>query len=488
MRLTNTLTGCKDEFVPSDPQYIKMYACGVTVYDKCHLGHAMQAILYDIFARYLRFKGYKVTYVRNFTDVDDKIIARASQLGVSPLELSDQMIEISRRDMLSLKVKPADFEPRVSEYIPQIIAYIQDLMTKGFAYVGQDGSVYFRVRLKEDYGKLSRQNISELRCGVRKDVETGKEDPVDFALWKVEETPGATWDSPWGRGRPGWHIECSVMASEILGDSFDIHGGGRDLVFPHHENEIAQSEAKSGGTYARYWVHNGLLTVNRQKMSKSLNNFISIEDAVRDYGYELIRFNIYQYHYQSNIDFSAQGFFLGLSRLYSMYRTRQRVIDYMARHDLTPQSANSHPGFHQAFCEAMDDDFNLPRVMVVIQSVLQSQNEIMDKKFSAQNAMELLSLESLLHNILPILEIGLREPQEFFHEIHSRYLALKSLTFAWVTEKIELRMKHRTDKNFAMADQIRDELLALGVSLLDSRDKTSWELSEKALEELILLK
>ncbi|MEZ4742050.1 MAG: cysteine--tRNA ligase [Bdellovibrionota bacterium] len=266
--LKNTLSGKKEKLKTIEPGHVKIYACGVTVYDDCHIGHAMQAIYFDVIRNYLEFAGYKVTYVRNYTDVDDKIIDRAQKLGISPRKLADDVITSSIRDMKALGLHPATYEPKVSEVIPEIIEMIKALIEKNAAYATPSGDVYYRVRSKENYGKLSNRNPDDLRSGTREIVEGDKEDELDFALWKQDTTKDASWQSPWGLGRPGWHIECSAMAKRYLGNSFDIHGGGRDLVFPHHENEIAQSESANGCEYATYWIHSGLLTINKQKMSK----------------------------------------------------------------------------------------------------------------------------------------------------------------------------------------------------------------------------
>ena len=323
IRVTNTLSGKKEKLIPHEEGHIKIYACGVTVYDHCHIGHAMQAIYFDVMRNYLKFAGYKVTYVRNYTDVDDKIINKAKELNMKPLDLSEKIIKSSIKDMEAIGVKEADREPKVSETIPEIISMIEELIKKGFAYPTSEGDVYYRVQKKADYGKLSNRNVSDLRSNTRDLVQGGKEDALDFALWKSDLTEGASWESPWGAGRPGWHIECSAMAKKHLGDTFDIHGGGRDLVFPHHENEIAQSESANSCTYCNYWVHSGLLTINKQKMSKSLGNHILISDFVSKYPGEVLRLAYLQYHYSSNVDFSEAVFNNCLKKLLYFYETLQ---------------------------------------------------------------------------------------------------------------------------------------------------------------------
>ncbi len=490
MKLTNTLSGRKEEVKPLVDGRISMYACGVTVYDKCHLGHAMQAILYDVLARWLRFRGYEVTYVRNFTDVDDKIIARARELELSPLELSSRMIAASRRDMDALRVQPADHEPKVSDYIPDIIEFIENLIQKEYAYVTSSGDVYFRVRCKEDYGKLSGQNPDAMRTGARIDADPDKEDPLDFALWKSEDVEGAAWDSPFGKGRPGWHIECSVMSNCILGERFDIHGGGRDLVFPHHENEIAQSEARHGCGFASTWVHCGLLTIERQKMSKSTGNFITIEDALREYGVELIRWNLYQYHYASNIDFSDAAFRQGLKKLYSFYRTLssvQRLSTAFPEFRAVPLPEYDPESFEKEFIEAMDDDLNLPRAMSTVHGWFQAMNEVLALKGLKQGRriQGLLALKESLMEFLNLLEICQEDPESFFRDIHARWFARQGLKADWVDTLVKERNQARKSRDFARADQIRDELAVRGLRLLDTAEGTSWELSDQALEELV---
>lgn len=492
LRLTNTLSGKKEPFVPLREGHVGLYACGVTVYDVCHLGHAMQAILFDVFVRYLRYRGFQVTYVRNFTDVDDKIIARASELGLSPLALSASMIEASRRDFASLGIKPADFEPRVSEYIEQIINFIQKLIDKDFAYLTPKGDVYFRVRKHNGYGCLSNCNLDDLRSSGRIENDSAKEDPLDFVLWKTETVPGACWPSPFGMGRPGWHIECSVMSSEILGDSFDIHGGGRDLVFPHHENEIAQSEAKSGCQYVKYWLHTGLLTVNRQKMSKSLGNFLSIADAVKRYGAELIRWNVFQVHYTSNIDFSDQGFGQGMKRLYYFYRTMKRADDFLAQYTDDSTVVNPQDGdcqnIRSDFMVAMDDDFNLPRALVAWAGAFQKINEILDAKVAKakKRLSELLAIRDLVRELGDVIGLCQENPADFFDSVHRRFFEKSGLSEEKLLSMLENRAICRSERDFAAADQIRNDLEALGIAVQDTPEGQRYELNDAGLEKIIL--
>lgn len=502
LRLSNTLSGRKELFMPLREGHISLYACGVTVYDVCHLGHAMQAVLFDVFVRYLRYRGFQVTYVRNFTDVDDKIIHRSQELGLSPLELSAKMIVAARQDFASLGVLPADFEPLVSDYIEQIISFIQDLIEKDFAYVTQQGNVYFRVRKYQNYGRLSNCNLDELRSSGRIESDDQKEDPLDFVLWKKETVAGATWPSPFGPGRPGWHIECSAMSSEILGGSFDIHGGGRDLVFPHHENEIAQSEAHSGRPYVNYWLHTGLLTVNRQKMSKSLGNYLSIADAVERYGAELIRWNIFQVHYTSNLDFNEQGFWQGMKRLYYFYRSLKKADDFLMAHsdkldtvELTSPLLDTvlaaYPLLQKVkldFLTAMDDDFNLPRALVAWSSAFQIFNEILSLKGSkaVKRLTELQLTRHLIRELGIIMGLGQTEPAVFFHTVHQRFFQKTACSEAELLLSLQKRAVYRQERNFSCADQIRQDWENLGLSIQDSPTGQIYELNDLGLEKIIL--
>lgn len=486
-RVTNTLTGKKEELRPLEPGHIKMYACGVTVYDKCHLGHAMQAILYDTFVRYMRHRGYQVTYVRNYTDVDDKIINRANELGINPMDLSAQMIEACDRDLLSVGVHPADHQPKVSAYIDKIILYIQQLIEKGAAYATEQGDVYYSVRQKADYGKLSNQKVSQLESGHRVASHSNKQDELDFALWKAEEAQGANWDSPWGKGRPGWHIECSVMATDLLGDEFDIHGGGRDLVFPHHENEIAQSESHSGTCYARYWIHSGLMTINHQKMSKSDGNFLTIEDALLRLDPEVIRYNIFQVHYTSNVDFSQSSFAQAYKKVFYYYKTLQRAQVFLSQSSSESQELVEDFDFAtytESFYSAMDDDFNLPRAMVAFNELFQGLNNLLDLK-GMKNRRKVGSVKQGLEEaqkFSQILGIGNQEPDAFLDKLKKKYFDLSSTSLEKVQGLLEQRRSARENKDYALSDSLREELSELGIQVNDGTQGQSWDLNDKALE------
>ena len=330
MKIYNTLTGKKEEFIPLVPGKAGIYACGVTVYDRCHIGHARSAIVFDVIRRYLKYKGLNVTYVRNFTDIDDKIINRSNQEGIPWDAVAGKYTDEYYRDMDMLGVGRADIEPKATEYIPEMIDIVQGLIGKGYAYES-DGSVYFAVDEFQGYGKLSKRDMEEMMAGARVEVDERKKNPLDFALWKKSKEGEPFWESPWGRGRPGWHIECSAMSVKHLGESFDIHGGGADLLFPHHENEIAQSEAFTGKPFAKYWVHNGFITINKEKMSKSLGNFFTIKEVLETFDPEVVRFFLLSTHYRSPIEFSDEQLREAESSLDRYYTTVVRINDFLEK-------------------------------------------------------------------------------------------------------------------------------------------------------------
>ncbi|MBP6219391.1 MAG: cysteine--tRNA ligase [Oligoflexales bacterium] len=471
----NSLTGNKEPFSPLEKDLVRIYACGVTPYDECHIGHAMQAIFFDVIRNYLECFGYKVIYVRNFTDVDDKIIARAKANGLAPNVLAERMIASSDEDMKALGVRKASHEPKVSENIPEIQAMIHTLLADESAYVSSTGDVYFRVTKKDDYGKLSNRKTSELRSRTRELTGSEeKEDPLDFALWKRDETEGASWDSPWGKGRPGWHIECSAMAKKYLGASFDIHGGGRDLIFPHHENEIAQSEAANHAAYASVWMHSGLLTVEQQKMSKSLGNFITIKAFLRDWHPEVLRFSYLQNHYGSNIDFSLDTFKQCRRRLFYYYETlieldqRARTGAESANKDLSLAADERSLGeFLTAMHSSMRDDFNTAGAWGEINKLFRWLNQ----KLSQKDGLPLSLIEQIQEKIKEISRIFgvLKEvPQSFVEE--QRRKILLELGFSSESE-IETAIKERAlareEKDWAKGDKIRDQLAERGIVLKD---------------------
>ena len=456
LRVYNTLTGNKEEFVPREEGRVSIYVCGVTPYDETHIGHARPSVIWDVIRKYLKSKGYAVTYVQNFTDVDDKIIARAQQLGITTEELSSKYIQEYLDAMEALKVAPADYHPRVSQHISHIITMVEDLIAQGVAYVA-DGDVYFHVPAFEGYGKLSKQQVDELESGVRIDVSENKRNPLDFALWKKSKPNEPSWDSPWGPGRPGWHIECSAMAMHYLGAGFDFHGGGMDLVFPHHENEIAQSEALTGCAFARYWLHNGLITVNDEKMSKSLGNFLTVSDLLAKYPSELIRFYILSTHYRSPLEFNEQ-------KMQEAKRGWRRLQDtYKRLKEQYGQAAPAEPlaWAMEAFTEAMDDDFNTARAVAVCFDVVRYAN----RPDCTEGAEAYAFLKQVAQGILGVIS---EEAQAAVDT---------GLTAEVIDLLLTVREKLREERNWALADLIRDRLTELGIVVEDTKEGPRWKVN-----------
>jgi cysteinyl-tRNA synthetase len=471
IQLTNSLTGRKEPLKTITEGKVTMYACGVTVYDYCHIGHACQAVFFDVIRRYLKHAGYQVRYVRNFTDVDDKIIDRAKQNGTSPQKLADDMVQAELVDMLALGIEAPDVQPRVTQSIPQIINMIKTLIQKNHAYVTKDGDVYFQVRSKADYGKLSNRKLDELQAGTRQIVAGEKQDEADFALWKKDESSEASWDSPWSKGRPGWHIECSAMALDTLGPSIDIHGGGRDLMFPHHENEIAQSECANGVPFASYWLHNGLVTVGHQKMSKSLGNFLLIRDALARFPAEALRLNFLLHHYRSNIDFSEEAFRRCLLRLNYYYATLAKLDEFAT-------SATSHENDPAAdkllldFDDQMSDDFNTASSIAKLNQGLKGLHELFKSpKKIASKARHWAKVIRTIGNVLGLFQSN---PQEFLKSLRIRVISEQGIEESYILQQITARTQARAAKDFAQSDKIRDELAQKGIELMDTKAGTDW--------------
>jgi len=452
-----------------------MYACGITVYDHSHIGHAMQAIFFDVIRRYIQKAGYDVTYVRNYTDVDDKIINRAKERGIPPKQLAEEMIQSCIDDFTALECQPADEEPKVSESIPEIIAMIEDIVKNEAGYATKDGDVYYRVKSKDDYGKLSNRNTDDLRSGEREIVLGDKEDHLDFALWKADTTEGASWDSPWGRGRPGWHIECSAMAKKYLGNHFDIHGGGRDLIFPHHENEIAQSESANCCKYVNYWIHSGLMTINKQKMSKSLGNHIMIRDFLKDFPAEVLRFAFLQSHYASNIDFSQQVFLNCHRRLYYYYSTLEALEPLAAEAGDGPTEDNfSAEKVLESFHASMCDDLNTAKALGDLNKEFKKANNWIKAKRTQPRKNAAAEFLKVIADIAPVLGIIDKKPEAMLSELKSRYLPRLGITEDEIATKISERKAAREAKDFAKSDAIRDELIEKGIELRDTPHGTDW--------------
>ncbi len=467
----SSLTQKKEELVPQEGKKIRIYACGPTVYDSAHLGHARSAVSFDIIQRFLRHAGYDVTFVRNYTDIDDKIINRAKELGLDCKEISEKYIQEYKHDMASIGVQTPDMEPKVTEHIDNIIAIIQKIIDRGYAYVsGND--VFFSVRKFREYGKLSKRSIDNMLEGVRIDINEKKEDPLDFALWKGAKEGEPSWSSPWGKGRPGWHIECSAMSMQYLGDSFEIHGGGKDLIFPHHENEIAQSEAASGEQFAKYWLHNGLIQINSEKMSKSLGNFFTVQNAVKKWSPESIRLFFLSHHYQNPADFSEQVMDDTETSLERIYTTLKRAYDTKTDSNSTdPELEQNLKKFKENWNKAMCDDFNTANAVGNLFEVIRAINKSIDNNGWTKTLGETLEEIRKFANVLGILE---KDPTKYLENKRSTE-KLEDITTGEIESLIEERRKARVEKNWTHADEIRDQLDSKGIVLEDKPGETIWK-------------
>ncbi len=480
MKIFNSMTKKKEEFVPINGNNVTMYACGVTVYDLSHIGHARQAIVYSMMADYLRYKGYNVKYVRNYTDVDDKIIKRANEYGKNALEFSKEQIEETEKDMAGLHITEADVKTKASEYIDKIIEFVERLIEKGYAYKTEKGDVYYSVRKFKEYGKLSHRNVDDMLNGVRIELEEGKKDPIDFALWKSAKPGEIYWESPWGKGRPGWHIECSVMALDTLGQTIDIHGGGRDLLFPHHENEIAQSEALTGKKFANIWSHCGLIKINGEKMSKSLGNSLTIRDALKKYDYETIKYVMFSKHYGSDVDLSYNDYSLAENHLNYFYTSIKEMNKYIKdnlvkEYDVKDDIADS---IIPKFVENMDEDFNTTASIANLYNIFKYANNIMKTskdKTKEDIANILRKILKNVHEVYSVLGLFDQNPDEYITKLKNKYLKELDIDEENIKQEIEKRAKAKQNKDFEKADKIRNALEAKGIILKDSKEGTSWD-------------
>ncbi|GHT96150.1 cysteine--tRNA ligase [Betaproteobacteria bacterium] len=456
LTLFNSLKREKQPFVPMEPGKVKMYVCGMTVYDYCHLGHARVMVAFDAVYRWLKTSGFDVTYVRNITDIDDKIIRRAAENGENVTALTDRFIAAMHEDSDALGVQPPDFEPRATEYVPQMLDLIGKLEKNGLAYQSTaDGDVNYSVRKFAGYGKLSGKTLDDLRAGERVEVDAAKQDPFDFVLWKRAKPGEPAWASPWGEGRPGWHIECSAMSSHLLGTHFDIHGGGQDLQFPHHENEIAQSEGAHGETFVNYWMHNGFIRVDDEKMSKSLGNFFTIREVLKQYDAEVVRFFILRAHYRSPLNYSDAHLEDARASLDTLYFTLRDVPPKAVAIDWeSPHAAR--------FKTAMDDDFDTHNAIAILFELAQEARRTRDAALSGQ-------LKALA-NVIGLLE----RPPETYLRAPVGETNEGGLTEADIEEKIAQRLSARKNRDFAGADRLRDELKAAGIILEDGAQGTTW--------------
>ncbi|PHS19100.1 MAG: cysteine--tRNA ligase [Kangiella sp.] len=459
LKIYDTLTQSKREFKPMVSGKVSMYVCGITIYDHCHIGHGRTFISFDVIARYLRYKGYDLTYVRNITDIDDKIIARANKNGESSTELAERFTKIMHDDFASLGMLPPDIEPKATESIDEIIEMIEALIEKNFAYQGTNGDVYYHVPVCKDYGKLSKQNIEQLQAGERVEVATDKKNSMDFVLWKMAKPDEPKWSSPWGDGRPGWHIECSAMTKKILGNQFDIHGGGSDLQFPHHENEIAQSEAANECCFANTWIHTGMMQVDREKMSKSLGNFFTIKDVLSKFRAETVRYFLLSSHYRSQLNYSEDN-------LKSANSGLERFYVALSDLDLAnlPEMDRSSD-YVKRFETAMDDDFNTPEAIAVLFDVAKAINRSKDNE-----PTEALKLASVLVGLGEIIGIVQQDPQTFLTQAVGNEEQDNEKIEALIIE----RNQAREDKNWTKADEIRDKFVEMNIILEDKNGKTTW--------------
>ena len=491
VRLYNTLTKKREEFIPIEEGKVGIYVCGITAYDVCHIGHARSAVVFDVIYRYLKYKGYDVTYVKNFTDVDDKIIGKAIAEGTDIGEIAERYIREHNEDMDRLGVARPTAAPRATESIKGMIRLIETLMEKGLAYV-VDGDVYYSVEKFSGYGKLSGRSLDDMMAGARIDIDEKKKNPFDFVLWKSSKEGEPWWSSPWGKGRPGWHIECSVMSQRFLGDTFDIHGGGEDLIFPHHENEIAQSEGATGKPFVKYWIHNGFIKIDSDKMSKSLGNTLTIKEILDAYHPEVVRFFILQRHYKSYIDFSdgamaeARG---GMERVYTALKGIKDAlgggesVSDLSEKDLSGEDKTAFEKVHTLpvrFTEAMDDDFNTPMALGYIFDAIRIINGYLSRMGTQAARGGLVVLHEArerVREVGKVLGLFLEDPDDYIAKNQEREVKKRGLDVEEVERLIDERKQAREAKNWARADEIRDLLAARGIVLKDTPTATTWKIA-----------
>lgn len=482
----NTLSRSKEPLVPLEEGHVKMYVCGITSYDYCHIGHARSALVFDMVVRYLRYRGYKVTFIRNFTDIDDKIIDRAHKQQVEPALLAQRFIDEFYVDMDKLGVLRPDREPRATGHVAEMIALIEELMAKDIAYAAS-GDVYFRVERFPEYGRLSGRSLEDMQAGARVEVNTSKENPMDFVLWKGAKPGEPQWDSPWGPGRPGWHIECSAMSRKYLGDVFDIHGGGKDLVFPHHENEIAQSCAASGKDFAKMWMHHGFVTIRDEKMSKSLGNFLTIREILEKYDAEVLRLFIFSAHYRSPIDFNEHALQDAQSGLERMYHCLERIEALPQQGAetaglISPEEAVRVTGLQSRFQEAMDNDFNTAQAIGYLFEAVKQLNQLVERlpQSAAQGDLVLVHAAAADLRILGGI-LGLLQKPSWAKDggNAAEHLSALGLSEDDIAALIAERARARAAKDWAASDAIRDRLLAKGITLKDGPKGTVWAFTEQ---------
>lgn len=466
----NTLSGRKEELLPKDKKLIRMYVCGPTVYDSAHLGHARAALTFDIISRFLKHIEYEVKYVRNVTDIDDKIIERANDLGIPALEVSERYTKEYQEDMAALGILPPDHEPKVSDHIPDIIELIETLIKKDIAYVSEN-DVFFSIDKFNGYGKLSRRTSDDMIAGIRIDINEKKENPLDFALWKGAKKGEPFWESPWGNGRPGWHIECSTMSMKYLGQEFEIHGGGKDLIFPHHENEIAQSEAATDEQFAKYWVHNGLIQINKEKMSKSVGNIINVRQALKLWSKEAIRLFFLSHHYRNPADFSQQNLDDAEASLQRLYLTLQRVKNFKNVNVKQDKNLKKHVDkFRENWESAMQDDFNTAGALGNLFDLCRIINKTIDTDGGSATLDDAINEILILGRTFGILE---QDPDEYLQK-EKLSKSEAGISEEEINKLIEERTSARAEKNWQRSDEIRDYLNSKGIIIEDSYQGTIW--------------
>ena len=487
LRVYNTLSAGKEEFVPVRPGKVGMYVCGVTVYDHCHIGHARANVVFDMIFRYLRYLGYDVTYVRNYTDIDDKIINRANREGVQFSEIAERFIKEFDRDMVQLGLELPTVQPKATEHVADIIALVQALIDRGYAYPA-GGDVYFCVEKFASYLKLSKRNLDEMQAGARIEVDERKRHPMDFALWKEAKPGEPFWESPWGKGRPGWHIECSAMSMRYLGETFDIHGGGKDLIFPHHENEIAQSEAATGHPFVRYWLHNGFVNINAEKMSKSLGNFFTIKEVLEKYDSEVLRFFLLSAHYRSPLDFSDLHLTEAETGLERIYSALAGIVEACAGNPAPAEASvtlaealkelrDKLSSFRSRFKEAMDDDFNTALALGNVFDLVRSVNRAIAEGGGGNKAGRDFLADALenIREVGKVLGVFTSEPAAYLARLKARKVTGLEISPAEIERLIAERTAARKAKDFEKGDEIRDYLLARNIQLLDGAQGTTWK-------------
>jgi cysteinyl-tRNA synthetase len=483
MELYNTLTRQKQTFEPRIPGKVSMYVCGITAYDYCHIGHARSTVVFDVLARFLKRKGFELTFIRNFTDIDDKIIKRANEMGLTSTEVAEKNIQYFYEDMDRLNILRPNIEPRCTEHIPEMLTLTQDLIDKGHAYATASGDVYFRVRSFDGYGKLSRRDIDEMRSGARIEPGEEKEDPLDFALWKAAKPGEPSWESPWGQGRPGWHLECSAMSEKYVALPLDIHGGGQDLAFPHHENEIAQSEASTGKELARFWVHNGFIQINSEKMSKSLGNFFTIRDVLDKFQPETMRFFLMSSHYRSPLDFSDEALEeaeKGIRRVYAAIGQMREFLQKAkwSKAQLPEDIGSELKSLEEKWDAAMEDDLNTAAALGYVFSAVRLAGRVAEDKAMRKSEGARDLWQRILDDLAgwdEVLGVFHRDPDQFLAELRDTRASRKGIDIAAVQAKLDERLEARKNKDFARSDALRDELAALGADVKDTPAGQVWD-------------